>query len=150
METLRLFVVDDDVVFIKLATTVLSKKFGYSVASETDPVRAVERIKAEKPDVVLLDLAMPGQDGFETLKFLLADDRTRTIPVIMLTNFDAAQFRTMADRWGASAFLGKKGVDLAAFLGPETDFGDLPLAQKTDLGYPQLDEVIRKVTGRSA
>jgi len=150
MEPLRVFVVDDDEAFVQLVTAVLSAKFGHWVASETDAVKAVERIKAEQPDVVLLDLVMPRQDGYETLKFLLADEKTRDIPVVMLTNFDADKFRSMAERWGASAFIGKKAIGLSAFLNRGAQADDLPFAQKDDLNYAQLDEVIRKaVANRS-
>jgi len=151
MKPVRVFVVDDDEAFVKLATAVLSTRFGYQVASETNPVIAVERIKAEQPDVILLDLVMPHQDGYETLKFLRADERTRTIPVIMLTNYDTDKFRAMAERWGANAFLGKKAVGLTAYLDQNAQVDNLPFAQKDDLNYTQLDEVLRKVvTNRSA
>jgi CheY-like chemotaxis protein len=145
MKQPRVFVVDDDADFVRLVTLTLSGHFGYEVLAETDSMLAVERIKTERPDVIFLDLKMPRQDGFETLKFLLADEDTCDIPVIILSNLDADRFQVTAERWGATAFLGKKALNLAAFVNAKDKPGSLLIVGKADLDNCLLDQAIKKV-----
>ena len=58
---------------------------GYQVATCADGDLALERIRGEKPDLVLLDLMLPGQDGLDICRLLKADESLRRIPVIMVT-----------------------------------------------------------------
>lgn len=58
---------------------------GYQVTGACDGVDALERIQANRPDMVVLDVMMPRMDGFELLKRLKCDPATADIPVIMLT-----------------------------------------------------------------
>jgi DNA-binding response OmpR family regulator len=82
--TRRIFIVDDEPDMIKMARMALEQD-GYVILSETNPLKAVESIRKETPDLVLLDIRMPGLDGFEVCKRLKADDRTRDIPIIVLS-----------------------------------------------------------------
>src|SRR5688572_6625891 len=58
---------------------------GYQVTGACDGVEALERIQANRPDMVVLDVMMPRMDGFELLKRLKSDPGTADIPIIMLT-----------------------------------------------------------------
>lgn len=80
---------------------------GFDVVVESDGTRAVERAFAEAPALVVLDVMMPGCDGFEALKRLRADPRTERLPVVMLTAKGQREDRDTAMRLGASAFITK-------------------------------------------
>ncbi len=76
--------VDDEEPLLKILTTFLEGK-GYRVLTATDGKKGLSLIKEEKPDLVILDVVMPRMDGFRVLDKLKKDDKTMTIPVIMLT-----------------------------------------------------------------
>ena len=77
------------------------KKEGYEVTWKENGEEALEAIKAEKPDLVLLDVMMPVMDGYEVLRQIKEDENLKSIPVIMLTA--RAQERDVV-----------KGIDLGA------------------------------------
>ncbi|MEL6766497.1 MAG: response regulator [Bacteroidota bacterium] len=80
---------------------------GFDVVVESDGTRAVARAMTEMPTVVVLDVMMPGCDGFEALRQLRADPRTAQMPVVMLTAKGQREDRDTAMRLGASAFITK-------------------------------------------
>jgi adenylate cyclase len=80
----RILVVDDVEDNREIARVLLSSH-GYDVETAPDGLAAIERINENPPDLVLLDLMMPGIDGFETLRRIKANDRLPFIPIIMLT-----------------------------------------------------------------
>lgn len=80
----RILLVEDDQLMIKLYKT----KFAlgdYQLAIAPNGPRALKLAASDRPDVILLDLVMPGMDGYEVLKRLKKDPRTKDIPVIVLT-----------------------------------------------------------------
>lgn len=77
-------VVEDDTDIQELIKYNLEKE-GYAVLCEEDGARALNKIKNKKPDIILLDLMLPGMDGLAVCRELRADSSTRHIPVIMLT-----------------------------------------------------------------
>lgn len=80
----RIMVVDDDVGIQILLEKVL-KREKYEVTRALSGEEALEKIKVEKPDLVLLDVMMPGLNGWETLQKIREDEGTRDLPVIMVT-----------------------------------------------------------------
>jgi DNA-binding response OmpR family regulator len=80
----RILVVDDDREIVELTTTIL-KDGGYQVVSASDGREAIEAARREGPDLILLDINMPGLDGWEALRLLKLDDATRGIPVAMFS-----------------------------------------------------------------
>jgi phosphoserine phosphatase RsbU/P len=80
----RILVVDDEV-DISTILTVTLRRAGYEVASAADGIEAIEAIKRQAPDLVLLDVMMPRADGLETLKRIREHPPTAQVPVIMLT-----------------------------------------------------------------
>jgi len=58
---------------------------GFDVISASDGPRGIEKAKADKPDLIILDLMMPGMDGYEVVKRLKADNATTNVPIIILT-----------------------------------------------------------------
>ncbi|MEM9765167.1 MAG: response regulator [Pseudomonadota bacterium] len=99
---------------------------GFDVVVESDGTRAVARALSEMPSVVVLDVMMPGCDGFEALRQLRADPRTAHMPVVMLTAKGQREDRDTAVRLGASAFITKpfsnsEVVDAVRMLACEAD-----------------------------
>jgi two-component system, OmpR family, alkaline phosphatase synthesis response regulator PhoP len=97
----------DDEVHIRRLVEVNLQRAGYRVSTAVDGQEALEKIRVDRPDMVVLDVMMPRVDGFETLRRLKADPATAEIPVIMLTAKaqDADIFRGWSS--GADCYLTK-------------------------------------------
>ena len=80
----KILAVDDEKHILRLVQINLEKA-GYEVVTGTNGREAVEKVRSEKPELVVMDVMMPEMDGFEALKQLKADPETANIPVIMLT-----------------------------------------------------------------
>jgi two-component system, OmpR family, alkaline phosphatase synthesis response regulator PhoP len=80
----KILAVDDEKHILRLVQINLEKA-GYDVLTGTNGREAVEKVRAEKPDLVVMDVMMPEMDGFEALQTLKADPATAGVPVIMLT-----------------------------------------------------------------
>jgi len=80
---------------------------GWEVSALTDGAGAEEAIRRHRPDVVILDVMLPGRSGFEILAALRADAATQTLPVLMLTARGQGRDRAEAERIGASRFISK-------------------------------------------
>ncbi|MEN6644239.1 MAG: response regulator [Armatimonadia bacterium] len=102
----RILVVDDERHIVRLVQVNLERA-GYEILTAYDGIEALEKVKTENPDMVVLDVMMPRMDGFEVLKNLQADPRYQNIPVIMLTAKaqDADIFKGWAS--GVSSYLTK-------------------------------------------
>jgi two-component system sensor histidine kinase/response regulator len=111
----RVVVVDDDNVARETISVLLST-LDCEVAAESDPISFLERAPSLAPDVVVLDVMMPGMDGFEVCKRLQADSRLRHVPIIMLTSAADKNTLVRALEAGATDFLAKpvSGVELRA------------------------------------
>ena len=80
----KILVIDDEGDLLKLTRTRLEAS-GYRVSTFDGGDRAVETAKSEKPDLILLDIVMPGKGGCEVCRELKADPATRNIPVVVFT-----------------------------------------------------------------
>lgn len=80
----HVLVVDDEP-NILLSLEFLMQQAGFSVATAADAEQALEQINRQCPDLLLLDISLPGMSGFDLLERLRADNATQTLPVIMLT-----------------------------------------------------------------
>ena len=80
----KILVVDDEPHIVRLVEVNLQRA-GYDVLTAMDGIEALEQVKANRPDMIVLDVMMPRMDGFTVLKHLKADPETKEIPVIMLT-----------------------------------------------------------------
>ncbi|MBI3036436.1 response regulator [Candidatus Woesearchaeota archaeon] len=85
----KILVVDDEPNILKLVSFILASK-GYDVIEASGGAEGITKAKAEKPDLIVLDVMMPKMDGFEAAKKLKADPATRDIPILMLSS--KAQF----------------------------------------------------------
>lgn len=81
---LKILVCDDERHIVRLIQVNLERQ-GYNVVTAFDGKEGLEKVKAEKPDLCVLDVMMPYMDGFEVLKAIRRDPETEALPVIMLT-----------------------------------------------------------------
>jgi CheY-like chemotaxis protein len=86
MNAARILIVDDNPVNLKLAASVLEFA-GYQILEAGDAVQALDVIRQTPPDLILLDIALPGMDGLTLTRQLKADPATRHIPIVALTAF---------------------------------------------------------------
>jgi len=80
----RVLVVDDEIYIVHILDFSLGME-GYEVITALDGEQALEKARAEKPDLIVLDIMMPKLDGYETCKMLKAEADTKDIPVILLS-----------------------------------------------------------------
>ncbi len=80
----KIMVVDDNPKIRKVVRVILEKK-GYEVEEARNGDECLKRLEKEKPDLILLDVMMPGEDGWEICKEIKSDEKHRDIPVAMLT-----------------------------------------------------------------
>jgi len=111
----KIFVVEDNEMNLDMITRRLVRS-GFEVASATSGVGLVERLRAERPDLVLLDLGLPEVDGFAVARALRGDLQLRDLPIIALTAHALTTDRDRALEAGCDDFT-TKPVDFANLLG---------------------------------
>jgi CheY-like chemotaxis protein len=92
---------------VQLIARLSLKKAGFVVTTANNGIEALERVEANRPDVILLDWMMPDMDGFETCGRLKANPATRDIPVIFLTAKVQESEVAKALALGAAGCIGK-------------------------------------------
>ncbi|WPB57521.1 Hpt domain-containing protein [Xylophilus sp. GOD-11R] len=102
-----LVLVVDDSITVRRVTQRLLRREGYRVALAVDGMQALERLREERPALVLSDIEMPRMDGFDLLRQIRAEPATASLPVVMITSRIAAKHRDHAMSLGASHYLGK-------------------------------------------
>lgn len=100
----RVLLIDDDPDFLESTCMVLRSRYEVSTASSGE--EGLKKAKAEKPDVILLDVIMPTTDGFTVAENLKKDPQMAKIPVLMLTSF--------SDRVGETTIPVSRGCELEA------------------------------------
>ncbi|MBI5596831.1 MAG: response regulator transcription factor [Elusimicrobia bacterium] len=114
LESPRILHIDDDPVFAKMLGEAMESE-GYAWRWKPDGRSGVAEAVSWRPDVVILDLNMPGLDGLESCSLLKADQRTRMIPVLILTAQGTTGARLAAVERNADHFLSKPIADLPLF-----------------------------------
>jgi chemosensory pili system protein ChpA (sensor histidine kinase/response regulator) len=102
-----LVLVVDDSLTVRRVTQRLLVREGYRVQMAKDGLEALERIAAEKPNVVLSDIEMPRMDGFELVRTLRSDAALQQLPVVMISSRTAQKHRDHAAGLGVDHYLGK-------------------------------------------
>lgn len=110
----RVLVVDDVPPNVRILEAKLSSEY-YQVFTASNGIEALEAVERDKPDIILLDVMMPGMDGFEVCRRLKADPDVSHIPVVMVTALSDAADRVQGLECGADDFLTKPVNDLALF-----------------------------------
>jgi len=112
--TARILVVDDLEQNVRLLEAKLTLEY-YEVLTASDGATALDIAAAERPDIILLDVMMPGMDGFETCRRLKADPVTRHIPVVLVTALDGREDKIKGLEAGADDFVTKPIDDIILF-----------------------------------
>jgi two-component system cell cycle response regulator len=112
--TARVLVVDDIPANVKLLEAKLGAEYFDVVTAGSGP-EALRKVEEEKPDIVLLDVMMPGMDGFEVCQRIKQNPATAHLPVIMVTALDQVSDRVQGLESGADDFLTKPVNDVALF-----------------------------------
>jgi len=102
----KIFIVEDD----KFLKELISKKLkseGFEIDCAMDGEEALEKLKSSKFDLILLDLILPGMDGFKTLEKLKEDAKLSSIPVIILSNLGQREDIEKGMKLGAVDYLVK-------------------------------------------
>ena len=121
----KILVVDDEIYIVHILDFSLGME-GYEVLTALDGEQAIEKARAEKPDLIVLDIMMPKLDGYETCKLLKAGETTKDIPIILLSakgrNVDQKiGFEVGADDYITKPFSPRKLVErINAILGQGT------------------------------
>lgn len=104
-EAKRILVVDDEPDFAAIVQDNL-KKEGFAVEVAYDGVEALEKVKANPPDAIILDVMMPEKDGYAVCAELKADEKYRDIPIVMLT--------AVADHVSSTSYSHHDGLSMEA------------------------------------
>lgn len=109
-QTQKTILVADDDPFITVVYSEGLENAGYRVIVAHDGDEALEKMNNEHPDLVLLDIIMPKQSGFEVLQTVQATPDLSSIPILVLTNLSQASDEKEARRYGAVDFMTKSDV----------------------------------------
>jgi CheY-like chemotaxis protein len=105
-KTASILVVDDDPEIVTMLSTRLGKR-GYKVSTAEDGNRAIEMAKRERPDLVLLDIMMPGKSGWEVARALKQDPVTQNVKIVMVSAIGEKTNEITAPIYGADAHVDK-------------------------------------------
>ncbi|MGA3083404.1 MAG: HD domain-containing phosphohydrolase [Thermodesulfobacteriota bacterium] len=107
METAsQILVVEDDPMTNRLLATILTR-LGYNVETAFDGINGLEKVETSPPDLILLDLNLPRMDGYEVARRLKQADKTKIIPIVVISSFAEVENRVAALEAGADDFLSK-------------------------------------------
>ncbi|PVA10467.1 two-component system response regulator [Pelagivirga sediminicola] len=104
--TSQVLLIEDEPNIIEAISFILSRD-GWQVRSHSGGQDAMDVVRARKPDLIILDVMLPGRSGFDLLADIRADPQIAATPVLMLTARGQRKDREMAERAGASLFMTK-------------------------------------------
>ena len=102
----KVLVIDDETVLSRIVRVTLESR-GHDVLTADDGSRGFASAQRQAPDAIILDLMMPIMDGFAVLEALQADERTRSVPVLVLSAIASEPTESECYRLGAKAFMRK-------------------------------------------
>ena len=100
----KIFIIEDESDLVK-ALVIRLKAEGFQTACVTDGISALERAREGKPDLILLDICLPGRNGFEVFQQLRQDPATEHIPIVFLTARSTMENRQKARHLGAAGYV---------------------------------------------
>jgi DNA-binding response OmpR family regulator len=108
--TKRVLIAEDEPNIVESLTFILERS-GFEVGVTTTGRQALEEARATMPDILILDVMLPEMDGYEVLRRLRAEERTKTLPILMLTAKGQREDRETAISCGADMFVTKPFVN---------------------------------------
>lgn len=101
-----ILIIDDSPTDVRVFTTLLERA-GHQVAAVSTAEEGIERVRADLPDLVIMDVIMPGMNGFQATRTLTRDPKTQDVPIVMITTKSMETDRVWGLRQGARAFITK-------------------------------------------
>ncbi len=111
MDKKKILIIEDEPTLQRALTEYLAED-GFLIVGAMDGEKGLELALAEKPDLILLDIILPKKDGYEVLDAIKKDEKTKKIPVILLTNLESAEDIQKAFEKGATTYLVKANYKL--------------------------------------
>ena len=102
----RVLLIEDEPNIIEAISFILSRD-GWTVHTHEDGETAMDKVRSQTPDLIILDVMLPGRSGFDILRDLRAEAPTQGLPVMMLTARGQTKDRELALRLGANHFMTK-------------------------------------------
>lgn len=102
----KILIIDDSPTDVRVFTTLLEGA-GHAVAAVSTAEEGIERVRADLPDLVIMDVIMPGMNGFQATRTLTRDPATASVPIVMITTKSMETDRVWGLRQGARAFITK-------------------------------------------
>ena len=102
----KILIVDDEPLNVDYLEQEL-EDLGYETVSAANGQQALQRVKSDAPDLILLDVMMPVMDGLTVCRLLKEDEETRLIPIVIMTALDRIEDRIAGIKAGADDFLTK-------------------------------------------
>ena len=101
-----ILIIDDSPTDVRVFTTLLERA-GHQVVAVSTAEDGIERVRADLPDLVIMDVIMPGMNGFQATRTLTRDPATAVVPIVMITTKSMETDRVWGLRQGAKAFITK-------------------------------------------
>jgi len=140
----KVLLVEDDSIQAE-ATKEILEKVGYEVLLADDGINAIKIVKSERPDIILLDLILPGLDGYEVCRWLKLDESTKGIPIIMLTVKKDLSDKISGLQIGADDYLPKPYNELELNARIYASLRTKTLQDELKMKNKQLEELLSKV-----
>ncbi|EET49501.1 response regulator transcription factor [Thalassobium sp. R2A62] len=102
----RVLLIEDEPNIIEAISFILSRD-GWTVHTHSDGETAAARVRKDMPEVLILDVMLPGRSGFDILRELREDKVTNALPIMMLTARGQTKDRELAEKLGVTAFMTK-------------------------------------------
>ncbi len=102
----NILIIDDSPTDVRVFATLLERA-GHQVAAVSSAEEGIGRVRTDHPDLVIMDVIMPGMNGFQATRTLTRDPETQDIPVVMITTKSMETDRVWGMRQGARAFITK-------------------------------------------
>ena len=102
----QVLLIEDEPNIIEAIRFILSRD-GWSVTTHSDGTTALDKVQSVAPDLIILDVMLPGRSGYDILRDLRAHEGTQALPVMMLTARGQSKDRELAERLGVTHFMTK-------------------------------------------
>jgi DNA-binding response OmpR family regulator len=152
---IKILIVEDNMELVKILNMQLAQE-GFEVAYAEDAVQAVSTAQQERPNLILLDIGLPGGDGFVVMERLSKLNTTKLIPIIIITGQDKAQAKQQALQAGVAGYLVKPIefeillAQIQKALGIKTDAPTQPAAPQPAPPQPEAQKTEEQAPSKKA
>jgi len=108
----KVLIVEDDALLLRVLSEIFTVE-GFEIATVENGLEVADLVKSFSPDIILLDLIIPGIDGFAVLKQLKANEATKKIPVVILSNLEDVGDIKSGKALGADEYFIKANIEVA-------------------------------------